>query len=165
VDKLFQALGLRIRELRTARGWSQERFAEICGVHRTYMGHLERGEKNASLGSVARVARALEITLSELLSGIDAPASSLNSRASQEIRGTKQSPRAARVPDAAPLLEELQLERETLRETVLALKEVALSRHDRSRKHNPARSRLRNKHHSSSAVEMKKPTPKNDQHD
>ncbi len=164
MDKLFQALGLRIRELRTARGWSQEHFAEICGVHRTYMGHLERGEKNASLGSVARVARALEITLSELLRGIDAPASPVDSGASQG-GGAKLPSKRARIPDAARLLEELQLERETLRETVLALKEVALSRGTRSRKQKSAVDRPRNKHHSSTTPEMKKSAPQNDQDD
>jgi transcriptional regulator with XRE-family HTH domain len=164
VDKLFQSLGLRIRELRTARGWSQERFAEICGVHRTYMGHLERGEKNASLGSVARVARALEITLSELLSGVDVPASPVDSGDSQENHGTKQQSRHVRVPDAARLLQELQLERETLRETVFALKEVALSRPARSKETKETLDRPRNKHHSSATPKMKKSDPSSDQH-
>ena len=61
VDELLQRLGRRIRDLRTQRGWSQEQFADVCGVHRTYMGHLERGEKNLSFSSIVRVANALDV--------------------------------------------------------------------------------------------------------
>lgn len=71
VDDLLHRLGQRIRDLRSQRGWSQEEFADICRVHRTYMGHLERGEKNVSITSVVRVSGALGITLSELFAGVD----------------------------------------------------------------------------------------------
>ena len=97
MDKLFRSLGRRIRELRTAKGWSQERFAEICGVHRTYMGHLERGEKNASLGSVARVARAFEITLSELLLGIDVEPTSTDDGQPDETQPARPHPKLGEV--------------------------------------------------------------------
>jgi transcriptional regulator with XRE-family HTH domain len=71
VDPQLQVLGRRIKELRSERGWSQEEFAEVCGVHRTYMGHIERGEKNLSFGSLVRVANALGISLSELFKGLE----------------------------------------------------------------------------------------------
>src|SRR5580658_10270452 len=71
VDELLKSLGQRIRELRVQRGWSQEEFAEVCGVHRTYMGHLERGEKNVSFSSLARVAGALSLPISELFTGLE----------------------------------------------------------------------------------------------
>jgi transcriptional regulator with XRE-family HTH domain len=71
VDVLLKRLGQRIRDLRGRHGWSQEKFADACRVHRTYMGHLERGEKNVSITSVVRVSDALGITLSELFAGID----------------------------------------------------------------------------------------------
>ena len=58
---ILQRLGQRIKDLRTQRGWSQEAFADVCRVHRTYMGHLERGEKNVSIKSLVRVSDALEI--------------------------------------------------------------------------------------------------------
>lgn len=67
----MRILGQRIKQLRTERGWSQEEFAEICGVHRTYMGHIERGEKNLSFGSMVRVANALRVSLSELFKGLE----------------------------------------------------------------------------------------------
>jgi transcriptional regulator with XRE-family HTH domain len=71
MDETLRRLGIRIRELRARRGWSQEAFADIAGVHRTYMGHLERGEKNLSFLSILRVSNALGITLSELLAGLE----------------------------------------------------------------------------------------------
>ena len=70
-DELLRRLGQRIRDLRSQRGWSQEEFADVCRVHRTYMGHLERGEKNVSITSVVRVSAALSINLSELFAGVD----------------------------------------------------------------------------------------------
>jgi transcriptional regulator with XRE-family HTH domain len=72
VDALIQRLGKRIRELRAQRGWSQEQFADVCRVHRTYMGHLERGEKNVSFSSIERVAKALDVSLAELFDGLEA---------------------------------------------------------------------------------------------
>jgi transcriptional regulator with XRE-family HTH domain len=71
VDDRLRRLGQRIRELRSQKGWSQEAFADVCHVHRTYMGHLERGEKNVSFSSLTRLAESLDITLSQLLAGVD----------------------------------------------------------------------------------------------
>ncbi len=71
------ALGERIRELRKKAGFSQESFADRAGVHRTYMGTLERGEANVSLGNLSKMATALEITLSELFKGVDKRAEAL----------------------------------------------------------------------------------------
>ena len=68
---LQEAVGLRIRTLRKAKGFSQEDFADHCGIHRTYMGSMERGEKNVSLEILARVASGLKISLSELLKDVD----------------------------------------------------------------------------------------------
>jgi len=76
-NELQRALGQRIRELRLKQGYSQEAFADHCGVHRTFMGTVERGESNLSFQNLARIARSLEITLSELLSGIEKRAAKL----------------------------------------------------------------------------------------
>jgi len=65
-DLILRALGKRIRELRSKQGYSQEGFADKCGVHRTFMGTIERGESNLSLLNIAKVASALDITLSTL---------------------------------------------------------------------------------------------------
>jgi transcriptional regulator with XRE-family HTH domain len=66
-----QALGQRIRELRSKKGWSQEGFADICGLHRTYMGSIERGERNLTIVSILTVAQHLGMTLSQLLTGLE----------------------------------------------------------------------------------------------
>lgn len=56
-----QAFGSAIRELRSERGLSQEELAHQAGIDRSYMGGVERGERNASLKNILRVASALEI--------------------------------------------------------------------------------------------------------
>jgi len=65
--QLLQQFGKRIRELRTARGLSQEQLADETGFHRTYIGMVERGERNLSLSNVAVFARFFELGVSELL--------------------------------------------------------------------------------------------------
>jgi len=50
-----------VRRLRTERGMSQEELGEAAGVHRTYIGMLERGEKNVTIYNIERIARALGI--------------------------------------------------------------------------------------------------------
>jgi transcriptional regulator with XRE-family HTH domain len=64
-------LGKRIHELRAAKKWSQEEFAHISGFHRTYIGQIERGEKNISFSNLVKVADVLGVTLSELLSDLE----------------------------------------------------------------------------------------------
>jgi transcriptional regulator with XRE-family HTH domain len=68
---LQRALGERIRELRKKAGYSQEAFADAAGMHRTYMGTLERGEANVSLGNLHKISTALGITLSELFKTVE----------------------------------------------------------------------------------------------
>lgn len=58
---LQQILGANVRRFRTSRGMSQEKFAEFLGVHRTYVGAIERGEKNLSLRSIERLAAGLGV--------------------------------------------------------------------------------------------------------
>jgi len=66
-EKAQKQLGTVIRNNRKELGYSQEAFASCCGVHRTYMGAVERGERNISLMNIIRVATALKIKPSELL--------------------------------------------------------------------------------------------------
>ena len=58
--------GKRVRELRMLRGLSQEELAFKSGVHRTYLGGIERGERNPSLRNISAIAEALGIQVSEL---------------------------------------------------------------------------------------------------
>ena len=67
---LIEAFGNRIRQLRTERNLSQEQLAELTGFHRTYIGMIERGERNPSLSNVGVFADAFRISLSELVSMI-----------------------------------------------------------------------------------------------
>jgi transcriptional regulator with XRE-family HTH domain len=63
---LREKLGRAVRRLRMGAGFSQESFADACKIHRTYMGSIERGEKNVSLDYIELIARTLEIPVSEL---------------------------------------------------------------------------------------------------
>ena len=58
--------GKRMRELRQRAGISQEALADRCGLHRTYVGGIERGERNPSLMNIARIAKALNVSLEDL---------------------------------------------------------------------------------------------------
>ena len=66
---LQRRAGERIREIRLAKGISQEALAHEIGLHRTYVGSLERGERNPSLQVVSRLARLLEVSTDQLLAG------------------------------------------------------------------------------------------------
>lgn len=57
---------MRIRAIREGRGYSQERLAELASLHRTYIGGVERGERNVSLVNIWRIAEALGIAPSAL---------------------------------------------------------------------------------------------------
>jgi transcriptional regulator with XRE-family HTH domain len=62
-----QVFGKRVRELRKERGLSQVELAAKVGIDRSYMGFLERGERNPSLEVIAKIAEALNVTPDELL--------------------------------------------------------------------------------------------------
>lgn len=64
------SFGHRVRELRTAQGYSQEGFAAVCGLDRTYMGGIERGERNVALRNIGKIAEALGISIAELMRDI-----------------------------------------------------------------------------------------------
>jgi transcriptional regulator with XRE-family HTH domain len=61
------ALGQAIRQLRRASGVSQEALAASCGLHRTYVGGIERGERNVSFANLLRISEALDVRPSELM--------------------------------------------------------------------------------------------------
>ena len=67
---ILQRFGERVRELRAAAEYSQEVFAEECDLDRTYMGGIERGERNLGLRNIERIAEALDITIAELMEGV-----------------------------------------------------------------------------------------------
>lgn len=63
----FEILGSNIRALRTKKGLTQERLAELCDLHRTYVGAIERGERNVSLQNIVKISSVLNVTPAELL--------------------------------------------------------------------------------------------------
>lgn len=66
MSEISKFIGQRIRNYRTQKKLSQEKLAELSGCHPTYIGQLERGEKNATLESIEKVATALDVPLSKL---------------------------------------------------------------------------------------------------
>ena len=70
MNEIAKHVGNRIRSYRTQLGYSQERLAEISGCHPTYIGQVERGEKNPTLESVEKIASALDISLSKLFENL-----------------------------------------------------------------------------------------------
>ena len=69
-DDILARFGRKVRKLRQAKGLSQEAFAAECGMDRTYMGGIERGERNVALRNIELIARTLGITLSELMKSV-----------------------------------------------------------------------------------------------
>ena len=66
-NKVCVEFGKRVRALREAQGHSQESFADVVEIHRTYIGGIERGERNPTLTMIHRIAKALGVKASELL--------------------------------------------------------------------------------------------------
>ncbi len=57
----------RLRQIRQIRGLSQEELADMAGLHRTYVGSVERSERNVSIDNMERLAKALAVDITELL--------------------------------------------------------------------------------------------------
>jgi transcriptional regulator with XRE-family HTH domain len=69
IKDVRKKFGLKVRKLRSEKGFSQEEFAFECNLHRTYVGAIERGERNISIDNISKIADALKIKISELLDG------------------------------------------------------------------------------------------------
>jgi len=63
MQQIQSELGRRIRKRRMTKGWSQEEFADISGLHRTYIGAVERGEKNLTISTLLTLTKTLDTTL------------------------------------------------------------------------------------------------------
>ena len=70
-NAVLKQLGARLRDLRLAQGISQEGLADLSGLHRTYVGGVERGERNISVVNLLAIAEALGMPLSSLVAGIN----------------------------------------------------------------------------------------------
>ena len=65
-NEIRMQFGVRVRHLRKERGLSQEAFAALCALDRTYIGGIERGERNVSLTNISKIASALDLSPSDL---------------------------------------------------------------------------------------------------
>jgi len=63
-----RAFGRRMRALREEQGLSQEALADLAGIHRTYVGSVERGERNVALDNINAIAEALDVSPAKLVS-------------------------------------------------------------------------------------------------
>ena len=66
-DERIVAFGKRVRDVRKKKGISQEKLAELSNIDRSYMGNIERGEKNITLKKVYEICDALDIEIKEML--------------------------------------------------------------------------------------------------
>lgn len=67
MSNIQTAFGEHLRKVRGTCGISQEKLAEIAGLHRTYVSSVERGERNVSLETIERLAKALKLTMAALM--------------------------------------------------------------------------------------------------
>lgn len=72
VDPVLGAFGESVKKWREARKLTQESLAEKAGLDRTYLSDIERGLRNPGIKNIARLAKALNLTTSELCKGVDA---------------------------------------------------------------------------------------------
>lgn len=70
-EELTREFGALVRQLRLEKGMSQERLAELCGLHRNYVGAVERAERTPSIVTADKLAKALGTTLSNLFSKVE----------------------------------------------------------------------------------------------
>ena len=69
-SNIFTRFGNAVRILRTQKGISQEDFADLCGLHRTYISDIELGKRNVSIENIERISIALNMSLSDLFKEI-----------------------------------------------------------------------------------------------
>ena len=70
MDNIALTFGKRIRSIRTGKNISQEKLAELCGLHPTYIGQIERGEKSPTIDSIYKIAEGFGMSMEELFANI-----------------------------------------------------------------------------------------------
>ena len=113
-------LGKRVHELRVAKKWSQEEFAHISGFHRTYVGQIERGEKNISFSNLSKISSVLGVSLSELLAGLEAG----DKLGAKPRRGADSDGQEMKVQK---LVRQLRVQQTAVDRAITTLEEVVLS--------------------------------------
>ena len=127
MNDLLVLLGKRVHELRAAKKWSQEEFAHVSGLHRTYIGQIERGEKNISFENLSKVAGVLGVTLSELLSGLEDGSALGGASKRAPLPGAERAAGGAlRTLELQRLATRLRLQGSAMNQTIQALDELAV---------------------------------------
>jgi transcriptional regulator with XRE-family HTH domain len=67
LNRILKQFGNRVKKLRVKNNWSQEELAKRARLHRTYIGSIERSERNVSLINIERIAKALKVKISDLI--------------------------------------------------------------------------------------------------
>jgi transcriptional regulator with XRE-family HTH domain len=70
-EQIQRRLGARIREVRLKRGWTQDEFADLSGLHRAQVGAFENGKMNITLASLHLVAQTLGVRIVDLFKGVE----------------------------------------------------------------------------------------------
>ena len=70
-NDILIVFGRRVREIRKNSGWSQEEFADEVELDRTYIGGIERGERNLALRNIHRIAQTFGMTIAELMDDVE----------------------------------------------------------------------------------------------
>jgi transcriptional regulator with XRE-family HTH domain len=70
MENIRVRFGKALRQRRTKLGVSQEAFADMCQLDRTYIGGIERGERNVALVNIEKIAKTLKLTIAELFRGV-----------------------------------------------------------------------------------------------
>ena len=66
MNSMLKIIGINIRKYREAKSITQEKLSKICGLHRNYIGSVEKGERNISIKSLEKIADGLNVTISKL---------------------------------------------------------------------------------------------------
>lgn len=143
MEPLLKILGKRVHDLRVEKGWSQEEFAHVCGLHRTYIGQVERGEKNISFDNLTKFSGALGATLSELMLGLETGTPAGESAGTRYIRDSDRGAKRpeTRIFEMQKLVRRLNDQRAAMDQTISMLSEWAGSDRANPRKRSNARIR------------------------
>lgn len=108
-----------------ARKWSQEEFAHVSGLHRTYIGQIERGEKNISFANLVKISGVLGVTMSQLLAGIEDDTGVLSASA---LTASRSRERGATGPalEIKKILRQLRIQQAALDQSLASLEALAV---------------------------------------
>ena len=121
---LLELLGKRVQERRLARKWSQEEFAHVSGLHRTYIGQIERGEKNISFGNLVKISGVLGLTMSELLAGLEDDTDIVSVSGTPLSAGRKRASVSSAL-DVKKILRQLRIQQAALDQSLASLEALA----------------------------------------